>query len=314
MAGEGMSIEDVIGLEELDLNLFRSRTLYVPPFAQGVFGGQVVSHSLYAAYKTVDEEFSAHSLHCYFIYPATNATPILYDVERVRDGKTYATRVVKARQNGRSVFILACSFSKREKTEFSHQYTMPKVPPPEEIMSETERYQLVLKDPRCNRAIRSVIQSYLDLPPKPIEFRHILTFPEEGYLIPPEKTNRRTAWFRANGNLRDDPRLHHCILAYASDEAFITTSGLPLGIAYNTDPYYSMLVSLDHTVYFHEEFRADEWLLFDMETPRLNNARGLVLGRIYRQDGVLVASVVQEGVVRINHRKKKKTQPQESKL
>ncbi|KAL1922169.1 uncharacterized protein VTP21DRAFT_9708 [Calcarisporiella thermophila] len=299
MESEFQKIEDYITLEILGGDRFRSQNL-MPHFMllqPGVNGGQLVAHSLRAAYYTVDQEYRVHSLHSYFLYPATTDAPIFYEVNRERDGKKYITRVVKASQNGRKIFNLACSFSKKQRGEFNHEYKIPSVPDPDTLMSEEDRAKSAAKNPKCTPLSRMVLETMYQKPYRPIDFRVTYSNPDEGIFLPMTKSNHRYVWFRMRGKLTDDPVVHECALAYASDEEYLYTACIPLGIAFNTDPYITALASLDHIIYFHDEFRADEWLLIESESPLLKNTRGLVLGRIYRQNGTLVASVVQEGVV-----------------
>ncbi|KAL1917669.1 uncharacterized protein VTP21DRAFT_4062 [Calcarisporiella thermophila] len=313
---EELNILDIIDLEEAGENLFQSRNLLSHPqvLRPGVFGGQIVAQSLNAAYKTVTKEFKAHSLHAYFLLPALSEIPILYEVYRERDGKTYAARVVYARQNGRSVFTLMCSFTKIEKSEFNHQHTMPSVPSPDTFICEEERFKLTSEQAKCPPFHRYLLKDRFRNQIKPFEFRAIVSNTDEGLITPPIKASHRYFWLRSRKKLTDDTREHHCALAFASDEECLFTAGLPLGVAFVTDPHISMLTSLDHTLYFHEEFRADEWLLLELEAVKLKNARGYVLGRIYRQDGTLVASIVQEGIVRIKQGSMDKVLMQECKF
>ncbi|KAL1916719.1 uncharacterized protein VTP21DRAFT_5423 [Calcarisporiella thermophila] len=296
-------VEDLIILDKLGENSFRSRRLappHVPLGHTAVYGGQLVAQCLYAASQTVEGEYFVHSLHTYFIHPSFPEKPIHFEVERIRDGKTYKIRLVIAIQNGQRAVMMACSFSRKTKSKYSHQFSMPPVPAPEEIMNDRDRYLTVMKDPRCTGPIYKYLEKALEVTLKHIECRYIVSSPDEGILIPPKKASRRYAWLRVIKPFDDcHQSLHRCALAYASDERILTVAGLPLGIGFGTDPYLSMLTSLDHTMYFHDDFQADEWLLYEIESPRLKDERGLVNSRVYRRDGTLVANVIQEGVVRL---------------
>jgi len=275
----------LLNLERIEENIFRgpSRDIGSPT----VFGGQVLGQALRAAAYTVPPERRAHSLHAYFILPGDPNAPIVYLVERLRDGRSFTTRRVTAIQHGRPIFNLSASFQ-IEEPGVAHQDPMPEVPPPEELISEAElRRQLAEQVPE-------VLRPFL-LHERPIEIRPVepvnLMFPEKR---PP----RRHAWIRAAGTLPDDDAaLHQSVLAYASDFGFIGTAMLPHGLSF-LQPHVQA-ASLDHAMWFYHPFRADEWLLFSMESPVAAHARGLNRGLFFRRDGTLVAAVVQEGLMRI---------------
>jgi len=280
-------LEDLVvllGLERLEENLFRGQS---QDLGWGtVFGGQVLGQALSAAVQTVPVERHVHSLHAYFLRPGDVARPIVYDVDRIRDGSSFTTRRVVAIQGGHAIFNLAASFQKDEEG-FTHQDTMPEVPPPESLPTEEERMKTwAAKLPAFmrERALR----------PRPFELRfvEIGDDPFSPGPLPP----RRHVWLRTAGRLPDLPALHCYLLAYASDHAFLTTALLPHGLTWLTPGL--QVASLDHVMWFHRRFRVDEWLLHAMDSPASGGARGLVRGRVFTRDGLLVATTAQEGLLR----------------
>jgi acyl-CoA thioesterase-2 len=271
---------DLLDLEPIEVNIFRgAQPREGNPSLQRVFGGQVAGQALVAAARTVDDpERTVHSLHAYFLRPGDMTIPIVYDVDRIRDGKSFTTRRVVAIQHGRAIFNLQASFQVRE-SGYDHQSEMPAVPPPDDIPTMEQR----LKEHRID----------LPLGPRPIDVRHV----ED-----PVWLNRDTArstqhvWFRAAGQLPDDSILHTCVVTYASDMTLLDTALLPHGKVFGDKGL--QMASLDHAMWFHRPFRADEWLLYAQETPSASGARGLAQGSIFTQDGELVVSVVQEGLIR----------------
>ncbi len=275
----------LLNLERIEENIFRgpSRDIGSPT----VFGGQVLGQALRAAAYTVPPERRAHSLHAYFILPGDPNAPIVYLVERLRDGRSFTTRRVTAIQHGRPIFNLSASFQ-IEEPGVEHQDPMPEVPPPEELISEAElRRQLAEQVPE-------VLRPFL-LHERPIEIRPVEPV---NLLFPEKRPPRRHAWIRAAGRLPDDDlALHQSVLAYASDFGLMGTAMLPHGLSF-LQPHVQA-ASLDHAMWFYRPFRADEWLLFAMESPVAAHARGLNRGLFFRRDGTLVAAVVQEGLMRI---------------
>jgi acyl-CoA thioesterase-2 len=250
----------LLDLEVIEVNIFRGQS--PDEQRQRVFGGQVAGQALVAAGRTV-ERGTVHSLHAYFLRPGDPTVPIVYEVDRIRDGRSFTTRRVVAVQHGRAIFNLSASFHVAEQG-LDHQRPMPAaVPSPE------------------------------DLPAfewgRGIDLRFV---PPEGKGIP-----RQRLWMRADGTLPDDPLLHVCVVAYASDMSLLDSIMLAHDVTWD-DPRL-MVASLDHAMWFHRPFRADEWLLYDQESPSSSGGRGLGEGHIYRRDGTLVVSVVQEGLVRI---------------
>jgi acyl-CoA thioesterase II len=279
---------DIFDLEQRESNLFRGRSPAVG--WQRIFGGLVVSQALIATMRTVSEEIMPHSLHAYFILPGDPALPIDYEVDNLRDGRSFATRRAVARQNGAAIFALSASFHRQE-DGYDHQHTMPAVPAPETLLSEKE---IVAK---FKDRLPESVQRYF-LRDRPIELRptslkrYLGTEPSED-----EKTSPvQNVWFRATGPLPDDPRLHLAMLAYASDMTLIDTALVAHGRSvFNAD---IQAASLDHAMWFHRDVRMDDWLLYAQDSPSASHALGLARGMIFTRDGKLVASVAQEGLLR----------------
>jgi acyl-CoA thioesterase-2 len=248
---------------------------------QRVFGGQVAGQALVAAARTV-EHGAVHSLHAYFLRPGDPSIPILYEVDRIRDGRSFTTRRVVAIQHGRAIFNLSASFHDHEPGR-GHQAPMPTgIAPPESLPSFGERW--------VDRA-EELGEWYTR--PRPIDTRHAdVDITDRRRPMPPHQH----VWLKAAGRLNDDPILHTCVLTYASDMTLLDTTLLPHGGEY--DEQHLMMASLDHAMWFHEPFRADEWLLYAQDTPAAGGGRGLARGLVFRADGTLVASVVQEGLIR----------------
>jgi acyl-CoA thioesterase-2 len=269
----------LLDLEPIEVNIFRG----VSPkgqVIQRVFGGQVASQALVAAARTVDHGV-VHSLHSYFLRPGDPTVPILYEVDRIRDGRSFTTRRVVAIQHGRAIFNLQASFHVHE-PGLEHQLPMPDVPAPESIPAFKERMA----------PFKAQLGEYYDRP-RPIDVRYVgpIRAEKPGRLPPYQRV-----WMRAEGRLPDDPLLHACIVTYASDMTLIDTALLPHALPW---PEHGIqIASLDHAMWFHRPFRADEWLLYDQATPSTSNARGLAYGSIFTADGRMVASVVQEGLLR----------------
>ncbi len=273
----------LMDLEELEVNLFRGRS--PQEGSQRVFGGQVLGQALVAGGRTVDAERPAHSLHAYFLRPGDPAAPILYQVDRTRDGRSFTTRRVTAIQHGHAIFHLEASFHRSERGP-EHQDGMPEVPRPESLPTWRERIA-----PVAARAPEDLAPWLLR--DRPIDTRHVTWFdPLDPEKLPP----RLLVWIRAAGALPEALLLHQCVVAYASDMTLLDTVALPHGIAW-TDRRWQ-IASLDHAMWFHRPFRADEWLLYAQESPVAAGARGFATGRLFARDGALVVSVVQEGLLR----------------
>jgi len=273
----------LLSLESIEENLYRGRSQDLG-FPQ-LFGGHVLGQALSAASQTVDASRQVHSLHGYFLRPGDVTIPVVYEVDRVRDGGSFTTRRVTAIQKGKPIFFCSASFQGLE-PGFEHQSEMPDVPDPDSLASELDYIQ------QFAQFIPEPTREKL-LAPKPIEIRPVkVTHP-----FNPEPTApARHVWFRANGQLPDNPALHRYLLAYASDFNLLPTSLLPHGISYWNKEM--QVASLDHAIWFHQPLRVDEWLLYSMDSPWAGGARGLCRGSIYNRAGQLVASVAQEGLIR----------------
>jgi acyl-CoA thioesterase-2 len=281
------AVEDLMStldLEQLEHNLFRGRS---PQNGwQRVYGGQVVGQALVAAYRTVDaQDRLAHSLHAYFLLAGDPKIPIVYEVDRIRDGGSFTTRRVIAIQHGQAIFSMAVSFHKAE-PGFEHQAVMPDAPPPESLPSEDELKARLL--PNLPDAVRVYWEKERPIELRPVDLSR--------YFSREKIEPKQLVWIRANGALPDNFRLHQCVLAYASDFSLLDTALIAHGRVL-FDPRL-MLASLDHAVWFHRPFRADEWLLYVQDSPSAQAARGFCRGEIFSRDGTLVASVAQEGLIR----------------
>ena len=274
----------LLALERIEENLFRGQS---QDLGWGVvFGGQVLGQALSAAVQTVPKGRYCHSLHAYFLRPGDVHRPIVYDVDRIRDGGSFTTRRVVAIQAGQPIFNLAASFQKVE-PGFEHQDAMPAAPPPDALPSAAERAARLAE--RYPDQARFTAE-------RPIEMRPVEPEPEDEAYPPAARPAHRMVWLRATARLPDDPALHGYLLAYASDHAFITTALLP-----HRETVFApgmQVASLDHVMWFHQPFRVDEWLLYVIDSPAAHGARGLVRGKIFSQDGRLVASTAQEGLIR----------------
>ncbi|HVF74883.1 MAG TPA: acyl-CoA thioesterase II [Acidimicrobiales bacterium] len=271
---------ELLDLEPIEVNIFRGQS--PDEKRQRVFGGQVAGQALVAAGRTVEPDRFVHSLHAYFLRPGDPDVPILYEVDRIRDGKSFTTRRVVAIQHGQAIFNLSASFHVAE-DGLDHQQPMPEAPDPDTLPTFQERHAPWAEEMGDWYAR-----------PRPIDTRHA-DDPPRAQRGP--RTPAQQVWFRADGTLSDDPLLHACVVAYASDMTLLDSILLAHGISWG-DPRL-MGASLDHAMWFHRPFRADEWLLYDQESPSSHAARGLAQGHIYSQDGRLVVSVVQEGLVRL---------------
>ncbi|NLD15419.1 MAG: acyl-CoA thioesterase II [Gammaproteobacteria bacterium] len=280
------TLVSLLDMETLETHLFRGASQDLG-FRQ-LFGGQVLGQALSAASKTVDAGRQAHSLHGYFLRAGDAGKPVIYQVEPVRDGATFSTRRVMAIQNGRPIFTCSASFHIREEG-FSHQSVMPDVPPPEQLASDadlTPELSRLLNDEKRIKMLRD----------KPIETRPVQVLDP---LNPAQSEPVKQVWFKASGHLPDCPALHRYLLAYTSDFSLLTTSLLPHGASI-WQPQMQV-ASLDHAIWFHDEVRMDDWLLYSMDSPWAGGGRGFARGSIFTRDGRLVASVAQEGLTRVRH-------------
>ncbi len=272
----------ILDLEELEVNIFRGRSPQEQ--RQRVFGGQVAGQALVAAGRTV-ERGTVHSLHAYFLRPGDPSAPILYQVDRIRDGHTFTTRRVVAIQHGQAIFHLSASFQPDE-TGPTHQTAMPDAPDPDTLPTYAERIAPVLD--RVPAEVRRWLTRDRAIEVRSVEFADPFH--------PVERPPRQLVWIRTNGRLPDPLLLHQCVVVYASDLTLLDTATLPHAIPWN-DPRY-MMASLDHAMWFHRPFRADAWLLYAQESPSAHGARGFAMGHLYTRDGTLVVSVAQEGLIR----------------
>ena len=272
----------LLELEPLEVNLFRG--LSPDEDQQRVFGGQVAAQALVAAGRTVESDRPVHSLHSYFLRPGDPTVPIIYEVDRIRDGRSFTTRRVIAIQHGRVIFNLAASFQIVESGP-DHEMEMPEVPGPEALPTYRERLQPYMG--RLGSEMVEWLSRERPIDSRPVEDPH--------WLVPGPRPPEQDVWIRTNGTLPDDPLLHACIVAYASDLSLLDTATLPHAIGY--DGHYQM-ASLDHAMWFHRAFRADEWLLYHQMSPSAHGARGLALGHVFTNDGTLAITVMQEGLIR----------------
>jgi acyl-CoA thioesterase-2 len=272
----------ILDLEPLEHNLYRGLSPQVG--WQRVFGGQVIGQALVAANRTVEGR-AAHSLHAYFLRAGDPAVPIIYEVDRIRDGGSFSTRRVVAIQHGHAIFSMAASFHKEEEG-LEHQMAMPDVPPPEDLPSEAELKEKLIE--RVPAPVKAYWQAERPIEIRPVDLSRYFSRDKHG--------PSQLVWIKATGMLGDDPALHQCVLAYASDFTLLDTALIAHG-RFVFDPNL-MLASLDHAVWFHEPFRADEWLLYAQDSPSSGASRAFCRGTLFTRDGRLVASTAQEGLVR----------------
>jgi acyl-CoA thioesterase-2 len=271
----------LLDLETIEVDIFRGVSPQVS--MQRVFGGQVAGQALVAAGRTVPEDRAVHSLHAYFLRPGDPAVPIVYTVDRIRDGRSFTSRRVIAVQHGKAIFSLSASFHRPEEG-IEHQDRMPDVPAPEGLPTLQDRME-----PYADQ-----LGLWARLP-RPIDVRYVDDPPWVQRGKGP-RSGSHNVWMRASGSLPDDPLLHVCALTFASDLTLLDPVLMRHGIAWGIDNV--MGASLDHAMWFHRPFRADEWLLYESMSPSASDARGLAIGRIWTRDGRHVVSVVQEGLVR----------------
>ena len=273
---------DLLDLEQIEVNIFRGRS--PDETVQRVFGGQVAGQALVAAGRTVPDDRPVHSLHAYFIRPGDPSVPLVYNVDRVRDGRSFTTRRVTAIQHGKPIFAMSASFHHPEPGP-EHAMPMPQVPPPESLRSSAERLEEAIGVP---------------LPPhyrdSPIDLRSVGPLSVEVTRDPALRTNQNLVWLRVAGELPDDPLLHAVLVTYASDMTLLDTVLIRHGLTWHDGRTSG--ASLDHAMWFHRPFRADQWLLYAQESPVAYGARGLARGEVYTASGDLVVSVVQEGLIR----------------
>ncbi|HEY0917205.1 MAG TPA: acyl-CoA thioesterase II [Solimonas sp.] len=282
-------LSDLVGLldlETIEQNIYRGQSRDLG--GKSVFGGQVIGQALVAANRTVENQVP-HSLHAYFLRPGDMAQPIVYEVERVRDGRSFSTRRVHAIQHGQPILALIASFQKEE-GGLDHQAQMPQVTPPEELPTLLEcAEQWLSQAPEVGERTRNTLLRQV-----PIEFKPVHPW---NPLVVEKREPVQHIWFRAAGRLPDDPLLHRCVLAYASDFNFLSTALLPHGMGWFRKDM--VVASIDHALWFHRDVRVDDWLLYSMDSPSAQAARGFSRGLIFDRQGRLVASATQESLMRV---------------
>jgi acyl-CoA thioesterase-2 len=277
-------LSDLLDLEYIEHNIFRGRSIDIG--SGTVFGGQALAQSLVAARRTVDDDRGGHSMHGYFILPGDVDAPIVYEVDRLRDGNSFTTRRIVAIQHGRAIFNMAASFQAPEDGA-EHQAEMPDVPGPDDLPRELDLIRRV--EDRIPEELRSFYTRE-----RPVEFRPVEPVdPFDPATNPPSNH----VWLRARGTLPDDRLTHQGVLAYASDYGLLSTALRPHGLSFVQPDL--QLATLDHALWFHRPVQADDWLLYAMDSPSASGARGFTRGQIFARDGTLVASVAQEGLMRV---------------
>ncbi|XP_047203270.1 acyl-coenzyme A thioesterase 8 [Girardinichthys multiradiatus] len=283
-------VTSVLNLEQLDIDLYRGTHHWVPS-AQRLFGGQIIGQALVAAAKSVSDNLYAHSLHCYFVRPGDPTVPVLYQVDRTRDGRSFTVRSVKAIQHGQPILICQASFQVLQPSPLQHQVPMPVVPQPEDLLTVEELIQRYLSQAdlteSAKHGLNKLLANEVPIEMKPVSPAHFYRFASG--------EPRRLFWARARGYIGEgNMKLHCCVAAYVSDYALLGTVLLPYS-KYKA----RFIASLDHAMWFHSTFRSDEWMLYECDSPWAGSSRGLVEGRLWRRDGVLAASCSQEGVLRV---------------
>jgi len=274
----------LLTLERLEDNLFRGQSRDIG--TKYVFGGQVLGQALSAAQQTVEDARAVHSIHAYFLRAGDIEAPIIYNVDRTRDGHSFSVRRVTAIQHGQPIFVFAASFQ-HDEPGLSHQFHMPEVPMPEDVEPNVSPSAEVMDK------LPAKMQRWLSRM-GPFEMRPI--YPRDE-VKPPKRPPYQQVWLRLIDKVDDAPELHRALLAYASDFYLLGTTTFPHGISYY-QPNVQM-ASLDHAMWFHRPFRVDDWLLYSLDSPTAQNARGLARGQFFTRDGILVASTAQEGLIRV---------------
>lgn len=276
---------NILNLEKVSDTEFRGQN-YITPW-RIIFGGQVLGQALHAAYQTVPQERFVHSMHGYFILPGSVDEPIEYSVDITRDGGSFTTRRVAAKQFGKTIFVAACSFQKKQEG-LDHQIYMPNVVSPDILMTDLEQLEDI------KEAHPMLYKRLSKLHPNPIEFRPVeQVFRKEMKKLAPF----RHVWMRSKERLEADIRMHHQVLAFASDYNLLSTALLPHGETLSDQEYF--LASLDHAIWFHRDLDVNDWLLYALDSPSASNSRALTRGNIFSQNGELVASMSQEGLIRV---------------
>ncbi|OBI72826.1 acyl-CoA thioesterase II [Mycobacterium sp. E740] len=272
-----MAIEKILDLEQLEVNIYRG-SVFSPEsgYLQRTFGGHVAGQSLVSAVRTVDPQFEVHSLHGYFLRPGDAKAPTVYIVERLRDGGSFVTRRVNAIQHGETIFSMSASFQ-TDQSGIEHQDAMPQVAPPDDIPH-----------------FESVSKVFDDASFRQFDEWDVRIVPRDVLKKLPGKASQQQVWFRHRDPLPDDPVLHICALAYMSDLTLLGSAQ----VNYPRERKHLQVASLDHAMWFMRQFRADEWLLYDQSSPSASGGRSLCQGKIFNQDGEMVAAVMQEGLTR----------------
>jgi acyl-CoA thioesterase II len=274
---------ELLALEPVEVNIYRGRNRDIG--TGRVFGGQVMAQALVAARRTVEEDRYAHSVHGYFILPGDLQAPIVYFVDRLRDGGSFSTRRVTAIQHGQAIFNMSASFH-REEPGLEHQASMPAVPAPEQLPSELDIIRAAAD--RIPESARDVLTQDRPIDVRPVGITPFDTAPREPV---------RHMWLRAVGDMPDDVLAHQAVLAYASDYGLLATAVQPHGLSIREPRLQA--ATLDHAIWFHRPCRIDDWLLYTMDSPAVAGARGFARGSVYTREGRLVASTAQEGLLRL---------------
>jgi acyl-CoA thioesterase-2 len=278
------AVVELLDLEQIETDIFRGRSP-VGERRQRIFGGQVAGQALVAAGRTAPPDRPVHSLHAYFIRPGDPSVPLVYLVERVRDGRSFTTRRVTVVQHGKTIFTLSASFQVPEPSGFEHFAPMPPAPAPDEVEPTSVRLRRLF-GPAAEDYTRD----------SPIEMRHVGPLSVEVERDPSLASPENLVWLKADGELPDDPLLHVCLMTYASDMTLLDTVLQTHGVSWTEGLIAG--ASLDHAMWFHRPFRADQWLLYAQDSPSATGGRGLARGEVYTESGELVVSVVQEGLLR----------------
>ncbi|KAN0133653.1 Thioesterase-like superfamily domain containing protein [Lactarius tabidus] len=309
---EPLDISSALDVEQLDVNIFRSRSLYLPYRARGVFGGQVISQGLVAATKSVKPDFALHSLHCYFLMAVIPDVPVLYHVDRIREGRSYATRLVRAVQNGKDVHTMMCSFQLPEPWQPSRSWPMPQVAPPENCPDEVAiiRRMATEQHERTEEAKVWLLGYAQAREESPVAVKHA------GERVEPDGRRTFLYWMKAKTKQKYPASLQKCIMTYISDLHFISPAITSMGLKRSHDSKgpkaLGMGSSLDHSIMFYDhDFDATDWFLYTTTSQVSAHGRGCVTGLLYGRDGKLLAVANQEGVVRANVRAPKKGSVQE---
>lgn len=288
-------MKNPVDLEKIDVDIYRSTSLWMPLFSKAVFGGQVCGQALAASSKCINGDKVLHSMHSYFMKAGNPQIPILYHVKKLNITNNFEVHNISANQSGETIFTCQASYQRPEKSILCHERKMPEAPDPETISTRVENLQRLIDDDRIPEQYKIMIQNSLKFP-FPIDVREIN--PPNLLDKPKSRKPRKLVWMKALIEIDEhDTNLHNCLAAYASDWGLGNTSLLPHAIPFNQ---VKLLTSLDHSMWFHSPFRADQWLLFDMKSVTMSGGRGMNIGYVYRQDGTLAITTAQETLIRLN--------------